>query len=173
MPISVKDAGSWKSATPYVKDGGTWKVVQAGYVRDAGTWKQFFTNLSASISDQSALNYSLSGVGGTASATYRLANNGVASRTNVSGTLTAISGEWLVAGNASDFEAYMAPDGGGSGGTTSGTFNTWVNLGTTQDWTLTATNNSATRSFTLQIRIASSGEVVDTATISFEVDSAP
>lgn len=79
----------------------------------------------------------------------------------------------MVSGSASDFEAYMTPAGGGSGGTTGGTFNTWLNLGTTRDWTLTATNNYAERFFTLQIRLASTGTILDTATITFEVDSAP
>ena len=43
MTLHVKDAGSWKSVTPYVKDGGTWKAVTNAYVKDGGTWKEFFT----------------------------------------------------------------------------------------------------------------------------------
>jgi hypothetical protein len=50
MPIFVNDAGTWKNATPYVRDAGVWKVVQIGYVRDAGTWKIFFTNITLSNS---------------------------------------------------------------------------------------------------------------------------
>lgn len=125
------------------------------------------------ITNVTARNSSLSGIGGTATATYRLGNNGVARATSVGGVLTNITGEWLVSGTASDYEARMSPAGGGGGGTTGGTFNAWVNLGTTQDWTLTATNNSAERFFTLEIRLASTEVVQDTATITFEVDSAP
>ena len=128
---------------------------------------------AVAISDQTALNYSQSGIGGSATATYRLGNDGIAKATNVSGVLTAITGEWLVTGSASDFEAYMSAAGGGSGGSTGGTFNSWVNLGTTRDWTLTATNNYAVRYLTLQIRVVATGTILDTATITLEVDSAP
>lgn len=133
------------------------------------------------ISNQSALNYSLNGIGGTATATYRLGNNGVARRTNVNGVLTDISGEWLVgAGPTSDFEVYVSwsaqgggdgYDGGGSVG--GGTPLTWLNLGTTRDFTLSATNNYVQRGLTVQIRYIPTSTIVDTATILFEVDSAP
>ena len=40
--LSVKDAGVWKTATPYVKDAGTWKAATEVHVKDAGTWKKVF-----------------------------------------------------------------------------------------------------------------------------------
>jgi len=129
------------------------------------------SNASVAISDQTAYNYSLVGIGGTATATYRLHSNGQAYRTDFGGTLVSINGEWRVSGDTSLFDAYATWSG--SGGTVGGTTGSWVNLGTTRDWTLTATNTYASRTLSLQIRLASSGSTLDTATITFEVDSAP
>ena len=124
------------------------------------------------LSDQSALNNSLAGIGGTATATYRLANTGVASRTNSAGVLTAISGHWLTSGSAANYEVYAE---WGSGGGTTGwaTPATWLSLGTTRDFTLTATNSSVQRELYIQIRLASTQAVVNFCTITVSVDSAP
>ena len=124
----------------------------------------------AFITDRMAENLSLSGLGGTATATYRLASTGVASATNSAGVLTAISGEWLLSGSASLYEAQAVWQAGTgvTGGPTG-----WVALSSTRDWTLTATNNYVARPLEVSIRLASTGAVITTATISFEVDSAP
>ena len=126
------------------------------------------------ISNQSAVNTSLSGVGGTATAKYRLQNTGQAQRTNISGTYVNISGEWLVgAGPVSDFEV-LGTWGTDSGGTIGGaTPDTWLGLGTTREFTFAVENNNLTRTLTLQIRYIPTQTVVDTAVITFEVDSAP
>ena len=128
------------------------------------------TAFGALISDQLAENFTLSGLGGTATATYRLASTGVASSTNGAGVLTAISGEWLLSGAASLYEAQAVWQAGTgvTGGPTG-----WVALSSTRDWTLSATNNYVTRPLVVSIRLASTGAVITTATISFEVDSAP
>jgi hypothetical protein len=135
---------------------------------------------SINITNQSAQNLSKSGIGGTATATYRLSNNGAAYRTNISGTLVSISGEWLVSGTASDFDVYVtwSAQGGGDGYIGGGSIGgdtpaTWLNLGTLREFTLSATNNYVNRGLTVQIRYSPTGTVVDTATIDFEVDSAP
>ena len=127
------------------------------------------SNASAAISDQPAIDNSQSGYGGQGFARYQLNANGVAYRTNFVGTLIAISGEWLTTGSASLFDAYATF--GGGGGSTGGTTGAWLNLATTREWNLYATNDYVTRALTVQIRLASSGAVLDTATISFEIDS--
>jgi hypothetical protein len=128
------------------------------------------TAFGALISDQSAENLSLSGIGGTASADYRLASTGVASATNSAGVLTAISGEWLLSGAASLYEAQAVWQAGTgvTGGPTG-----WVSLSSTRDWTLSGTNRYVTRPLFVSIRLASTGAVITSATINFEVDSAP
>ena len=124
----------------------------------------------AVITDQIAQNYSLAGLGGTATATYRLASTGVASATNLAGVLTAIPGQWLTSGSAALYEAQGVWQAGT--GTTGGPTG-WVALSVTRDWTLTATNSYDVRPLDVSIRLASTGAVITTATISFEVDSAP
>ena len=134
--------------------------------------RQHTSSLSGlvSITDQNADNDSLSGIGGTATATYRLASTGVASATNPAGVLTAISGEWRLSGASADYEA-QATWGSGTG--TTGGPTGWVSLSTTRDWTLTATDNTVSRPLTVEIRLASGAILLDTATITFSVDSAP
>jgi hypothetical protein len=145
----------------------------AGVASGAISLSSFYgkANASVAISNQSAINNSKAGIGGTATATYRLASTGAASRTNVGGTLVSISGEWLTSGAASLFDVYATWSG--SGGTVGGTTGSWLNLATTREWTLSATNNYQTRNLAIEIRLASSGAVLDTATIEFSVDSAP
>lgn len=128
------------------------------------------TTAGARITDQLAENFSLSGLGGTATATYRLASTGVASASNSAGVLTAIPGEWLLSGAASAYEAQAVWQAGT--GVTAGPTG-WVALSVNRDWTLTATNNYVSRPLIVSIREASTGATITTATISFEVDSAP
>lgn len=122
------------------------------------------------ITDQTASNFSLSGIGGTATATYRLANSGVASTTNSGGILTPITGEWLLSGAASAYEARGTWSG--TGGTVGGP-TTWSALSTNRDWTLSATSNTASRTLALEIGLAGTSTAIATATITFDVDSAP
>jgi hypothetical protein len=129
------------------------------------------SNASVAISNQSALDFSYAGSGGTGYARYQLNANGVAYRTNVSGTLISISGEWLTSGAASLFEAYATWSG--SYGNPGGITGSWLNLGTTREWLLYQEDGYASRTLAVQIRLASSGAVLDTATITFEVDSSP
>ena len=121
--------------------------------------RQHTSSLSGlvSITDQNADNDSLSGIGGTATA-------------NPAGVLTAISGEWRLSGASADYEA-QATWGSGTG--TTGGPTGWVSLSTTRDWTLTATDNTVSRPLTVEIRLASGAILLDTATITFSVDSAP
>ena len=129
------------------------------------------SNASVAISDQSALDYSYAGSGGQGFARYQLNANGVAYRTNVNGTLIAIGGEWLTSGSAGLFDAYATWTG--SYGNPGGTTGAWLNLGTTREWLIYMEDGYASRTLAVQIRLASSGAVLDTATITFEVDSAP
>jgi len=159
----------------YAVDGTTVRGSAAGFSSTAGGGSAL-----VSISNNVAFNLSLAGQGGTATATYRLASSGGASRTNAAGSLVNISGEWLVSGSASDYEvrgtwsAQGGGDGWEGGGSVGGaTPNTWLALSTTRDYTLSATNNYANRGLTVEIRYAANTTILDTAVIDFDVDSAP
>jgi len=123
------------------------------------------------ISNQSTGNNTLAGTGGTAVATYRLSNSGTASKTNpASGSLVSISGEWLVSGAVGDYE--VKGTWSGTGGVVNGP-TTFSSLSTTRDFTLSVSNNFVQRDLTVEIRDASTLTVLDTAVISFSIDSAP
>lgn len=169
MPLRVWNGSSF-TEVGYLKvwNGSSWVAASDAYTWDGSSWRRFFP--SVRITNQIAVNFSRAGIGGTATATYRLRNDGVALRQQNT-VLVPISGQWLVAsGTTSDYE--VQGTWSGSGGSVSGPTG-WVNLGTTRDWSLTVTNSSATRDLNLEIRIAASGLVIATALIDFEVDSAP
>lgn len=170
MPLKVWDGSAWQEVGAIkVWNGSSWVNSFAGSTWNGSSWVNFFP--SVRLNNNNADNLSRAGLGGTATATYRLAASGQASATNLSGVLTAISGEWLAgAGTTSDYE--VRGTWSGSGGTVGGPSG-WVSLGTTRDYTLTVTNNAVTRDLALEIRVAATSLVIATATITFEVDSAP
>jgi hypothetical protein len=172
MPLKVWNGSAWTTALGIkVWNGSAWTNANAGYTWNGSSWVQFFPAGMVLITDQSAFNFSLAGVGGTATARYRLYSNGQAYRTNLSGSIVSINGEWLLAGAASDYEVYASWSGSPFGVT--GPTGSWVSLGTDREWTLTVTNTYFVATLNVQIRLASTSTVIDTATIDFEVDSAP
>ena len=104
---------------------------------------------------------------GTAVATYALNNNG--SITFVTGGTQTT--EWMlpnIAAYAARYEARATITGGTL---TSGTTGSWINLGTTRTWARDRTgigSNSCT--FTLEIRDASSLQVLDSASITLTAE---
>ena len=172
MPLKVWNGSSFTEAG-YLKvwDGSSWVPAVNAYTWNGSAWTKFFP--SVKITDQTAVNNSRSGLGGTAAATYRLRNDGVALTQNGVTPLITISGEWLVGnGTISDYEV-QATVLSGSGGSFSGPGAGWNSLSTTRDWVLTVTNNFGEREVLIEIRLAATSLVIATATISFEVDSAP
>lgn len=96
----------------------------------------------------------------TATVTYALNPDG--SRTN---------GTWLLLGANSDYEARVTVTSGaldsGSGA------GSWLGLGTTRSWTCSVTNGLHQCTFTIEVRLASGGTVVGSATISLDAESLP
>lgn len=161
--VSVKDGGTWKTGTAYVKDGGTWKAWLVG-AGGGGPGP----GGSVAISDQSPYTYNITPTSSTAE--YSLKNDGVAQYIDSVGT-TPISGEWLVSGSAADFEVRATAT---SGTLTYGTTGSWESLGTTRAWGVTRTTiGIKSCTLTIEIRRASDGVVLDSATItlSAEVDT--
>ena len=107
--------------------------------------------------------------GGTASASYRITNGGKYQLIASHGS-TVTNDAVIPNGNIGNYEAFVTVT---SGTLTSGTTGSWVALSATQTWTKTATNTFATCAFTLQLRIAATGVVVKTITVSLEADGSP
>jgi hypothetical protein len=133
------------------------------------------------ITDQEVVNYARAGLGGFAVATYLLANTldpyppGSAFKTDALGFIELIEGEWWtgVSGSPSDYECR---------GTIISTEGTWSNIVVPLDWvplsenqrfSLRVANNYGSILVLVEIRLASTGVVVDSANISLTVDSAP
>lgn len=106
---------------------------------------------------------------GTATAGYRLNSDGVAYIRNTSGSYTAISGQWMLSGTNSDYEARVTLI---SGRTPTGTIGSWVSLGSTQSWELSVSSGFWASEFIVEIRLASSGAVLDTAAVTLNAESA-
>lgn len=76
---------------------------------------------------------------------------------------------WLVVGTAGLYEARVTVT---SGSLTSGTTGTWLALSTSRQWEVSrATTGSSNVTFTLEIRRASDGTVLDTATITLAANA--
>lgn len=126
--------------------------------------------LYVNITNISATNTQRAGIGGTSTTTYQLNSNGSLYANDGTDTITQRTGEWRLISPSSDYEAYATWSG--SGGTIGGSATgTWLGLGTTREWTLTATNSLATRTLTVKIRRASTSFELDTADVVVEVDS--
>ena len=119
-------------------------------------------NMAAAISVQGATHVN---IGGTAVAGYKLLNTGVAQKTIASGAYQNITGEWLVSGANSDFEARMTKVSGVN--LTAGTIGSWVALSSSQTWSLTSIGSDEGCVYTCEIRRAMDGIVVDSADITF------
>lgn len=102
---------------------------------------------------------------------YQLGNDGNIYLTDSFGTLFNYT-PWLISGSASDYQARMGTLDG-SGGTTGGeAFDTWLGLNMTREWTLAVGSvNSAFRTGVIEIRLASSGVVLATGSVYFQLDT--
>lgn len=102
-------------------------------------------------------------------AEYVLDSNGDALQVTTSGGTVPIAGEWLVSGAAADFEVMATVN---SGSLTTGTTGSWESLSVTQSWTKEqAVAGSSTVNFTVQIRRAADGAVLDSADIDMTADA--
>lgn len=120
--------------------------------------------LSVSIADHTV--FDLVFEPANASATYELLNTGVARKTEGAVT-TNFPGEWLLAGTAANYEARATVL---SGSFTSGTFGSYLNLGTTRTWGNAIAlgpggTGDAVGTMLVEIRPAGGGAVLDSATI--------
>lgn len=104
---------------------------------------------------------------GTATAFYSITSTGLAQ--SQYGTLES----WLPSGaSASNYEVRAVVASGSP--LTSGSVDSWLNCGTTRTWALSNSsqdNSMLTTVLTVSIRLASSGAVQDTATITLSAES--
>jgi hypothetical protein len=129
---------------------------------------------AVAISDQNIAGLTVSP--NPAYAGYELNANGIAYRDSTGSGKTAISGEWLSSGAASDYEVMFDQRQlvGDPLNSDSGTYGTWMNLGTTRSVYAEVGGSGhkvATLTFRAQIRRVSDGVVLDTAMIELYMES--
>jgi hypothetical protein len=108
-------------------------------------------------------------VAGTAGASYQLATTGKVNLIRAHAS-TITSDAVIPNANIGLYQAFVTVN---SGTLTSGTTGSWVNLSSTQTWNKQVTNAAASVNFTLQMRLASNGQVVKTITVQIDVDGSP
>ena len=106
-----------------------------------------------------------------ASAGYSLTSTGDVVRVTSSGS--TIVAQWVVPTSAAS-AAYEVRASIVSGSVSAGTTGSWLSLGSTQTWTRTQTTiGSSTVVLTVEIRAASTGAVLSTATITLTAEKEP
>lgn len=131
---------------------------------------------AVNVTDKETIDVTLAGIGGTRTVTYQLNADGILYiNQGPSAFFSAVSNEWIATGSLTGLASLY--DGRmdsltGSGGTTGGdAFDTWLNLGTTRQWQLSVTNAFVSRTGIVRIRNAATGQELDSATITFTVDT--
>lgn len=147
----------------WVNDAGTARQIREIWVNDSGTARKVYASELISI-DGLTVNASSSG---TTSAVYVLGNDGNIRYTTDGTNTVEDHGDWITPQtNMANYEVFASVT---SGTLTGGTTGAWQSLGTTRTWNVTrpAVSGFGTSSATiaLQIRRASDGVVVDTASI--------
>lgn len=172
----VTDSGSTERLVQrflVVDSGGTTRTIQRAFVIDSGgTARQFFSNAVIAITDQTALTDGPFGESGPLTATYRLDTDGFvyASGGDEFGTLTQREA-WITPQNAMTSYEVRADQTTSNGTTLGGTMGTWLSLGSVdRDWTMTkSATATGSESMTVQIRRASDGTVLDSASITITI----
>ncbi len=160
----VNDSGTARRINEvWVNDAGTARRINEIWVNDSGTARLVFTGDVISIADVTAASSVASPTNATAS--YSLGNDGDIDRTAGTNTVSD-QGDWI--SPRTGMAGYEARATVTSGALTSGTEGTWLSLASTRTWSLTISGvapGSGSCVFTLEIRRALDGVVLDTATI--------
>lgn len=163
----VNDSGTARQIREvWINDSGTARRINEIWVNDAGTARRIFVGDQITISDMTVPATTSSPTNATAS--YSLASDGDIDAT--AGTNTIVDrGDWISPQiNMSAYEARVTVT---SGALSSGTEGSWLALSSTRTWTVVHSGvgtGSTSCVFTLEIRRASDGVVLDTATISMQ-----
>ena len=163
MPVQIYKSGAWK-VVPVEKifKAGAFKDVIAGVIYKSGAWKQFFAavNAQAAYASDSVLSPS----NPFCSITFNAA--GTCTRSGDSGHATF---SWLLGGAASAYDIRFT--GTFSGAATLGglALNTWANLGTNRQITLTKTSGVGSGSLDGSYEIALAGTTTPIASSSLDL----
>ena len=169
MPLKVWNGSSWTTAAGVkVWNGSSWVSAQAGKIWDGAAWKDFLTKIYLN-GPSIYINSTWPGFP-QASAVYSLNADGFVYHGNYTTTQTFYKQEqWCTpATDVSNYEALVTLYGPLSFGTTG----SWVNLGTTQYWSLTVGSMQTNQTdFTIQIRRVGTTDILATTSVNLFVDT--
>jgi hypothetical protein len=155
---------------PMVDGGGVTRIAKRVFIVDAGGVSRLvFVGDVISISDVTAESEMVNPAAATAN--YTLAADGDIDRTTGDNNLSD-QGDWITPKvNMADYECRATVT---SGSLSSGTAGSWLALTSSRSWTKQQViNGTSSCVFTLEIRRASDGEVLDTATITLTATRLP
>lgn len=188
MTFHVGASGSYKEALggsggagTAVGAGGVWKSIEGMWVGAGGAWKQFF---QSAVLDLGSPNTNGSYTDDATTSTFTFSVN----RDGTLGFAAAGTGSvaesfpdyaWILPRNSTVGDAYEVRMTKNSGTTITGTVGSWLALTSNRSWSVTRApgeglgTNSA--NVTLEIRLASTGEVLASATFDIQatVDVTP
>lgn len=170
MPIFLTDTGPTRRTITgaYVTDaGGTRRQIIAIHVTDSGGTRRTIYLDQIDISNQNVLDLRV--LPNNARAGIHLDANGTWAR--IQSTLTTPIGNWVTpTSRASAYEVRATLNSGSVDGTSAAT-GTWLAMTADRRWTVTRTTiGTSTANLTLEIRRASDGTVMDSATISLTAE---
>lgn len=157
MTLKRKSAGSFTDISTRVSRrlSGSWVDIDTIRRKVSGAWTVAWRRIT--LTDQS-ISHLTSGV---ATAGYRLNSTGIAEQRE-GGSYSTLE-TWIAIGSASSYECRATVT---FGALTSGTADTWLNLGSSREWYVQrSTSGSSDCIIIVEIRNASTLAVVSTATI--------
>lgn len=163
----VNDSGTARQIREvWVNDSGTARRINEIWVNDSGTARCIFIGDQITVSDMNA--EATVANPNTATSSYSIANDGDIDAVN--GTNTIVDrGDWITPKiNMANYEVRASIV---SGSVTSGTTGSWLSLASTRTWTVERSGIGAgttTCVLTIEIRRASDGTVMDSATVTMQ-----
>lgn len=164
-----KSNGGVDLAQRFEPRGSSTAIANTNYKAGANDLASLFMDIAAASNTINVNNATVSAhnTGSAGIASYSLTNVGDVRFNN--GTNTIIDqGDWITP--QTSMGLYSARMTINSGGSTSGTFGSWLNLGTTRTWTLNGGSGGVDATWTIEIRRDSDSAVMDSATLTIHAE---
>lgn len=164
MTLKRRSAGAWTSIATTIKRkaAGSWVNVGTIKRRLSGAWVDVWPAVRIT-------NQSISDIGPpTALARYRLKTSGIVEEETHTASTTLET--WLLVGSASDYEARATVNSGALAGVGNSATGSWLGLGSSRQWGVGVNDTLGAATLTIEIRNASSGDVLASAFVTLDAD---
>lgn len=164
MTLKRRSAGAWTSIATTIKRkaAGSWVNVGTIKRRLSGAWVDVWPAVRIT-------NQSISDIGPpTALARYRLNSSGIVEKETHTASTTLET--WLLVGSASDYEARATVNSGALAGVGNSATGSWLGLGSSRQWGVGVNGTLGAATLTIEIRNASSGDVLASAVVTLDAD---